>query len=103
VLHVKRLERSQRGLQLSLFEKVILANSLMLIGEALAALWVTSHTLETHHYLIDTGFLVLATVISLAINIVLLFCRPIRRSVNWPRLSIRCSIDWRRCAGSKSW
>jgi two-component system sensor histidine kinase UhpB len=51
---------------------VILANSLMLIGEALAALWVTSHTLETHHYLIDTGFLVLATVISLAINIVLL-------------------------------
>jgi two-component system sensor histidine kinase UhpB len=57
---------------LSLFEKVILANALMLVGEALAGLWVTSHSLESHHYLIDTAFLVGATVLSLLINILLL-------------------------------
>ena len=61
-----------RRLRLSLFEKVILANSLMLIGEALAGLWVTSHNLEVHHYLIDTSFIVIATLLSLLINVVLL-------------------------------
>ena len=58
--------------RLSLFEKVILANSLMLIGEALAGLWVTSHNLEAHHYLIDTSFIVAATLLTLAINVILL-------------------------------
>jgi len=58
--------------QLSLFEKVILANSLILIGEAVAGLWVTSHNIETHHYFIDTGFIVLATLIGLVVNIFLL-------------------------------
>jgi two-component system sensor histidine kinase UhpB len=58
--------------RLSLFEKVILANTLMLIGEALAGLWVTSHSLESHHYLIDTTFIVGATVVTLALNILLL-------------------------------
>src|SRR6266849_8174001 len=66
-----RLKQSRR-LQLSLFEKVILANSLMLIGEALVGLWVTSHGLEAHHYLIDTSFIVLATLLSLLVNVVLL-------------------------------
>ncbi|HVB23784.1 MAG TPA: sensor histidine kinase [Ktedonobacteraceae bacterium] len=58
--------------QLSIFEKVILANSLILIGEALAGLWVTSHNIETRHYFIDTGFIVLATLIGLVVNIFLL-------------------------------
>ena len=58
--------------RLSLFEKVILANALMLVGEALAGLWVTSHSLESHHYLIDTAFIVGATVLSLCISILLL-------------------------------
>ncbi len=58
--------------RLSLFEKVILVNSVMLIGEALAGLWVTSHSLEAHHYLIDTGFLVLATLLTLFSNVILL-------------------------------
>jgi two-component system sensor histidine kinase UhpB len=58
--------------RLSLFEKVILANSLMLLGEAIAGLWVTSHNLEAHHYLIDTSFIVLATLLSLLVNIFLL-------------------------------
>ena len=57
---------------LSLFEKVILVNSLMLIGEALAGLWVTSHNLENHHYLIDTSFIILATLLTLFTNIFLL-------------------------------
>jgi len=61
-----------RRLRLSLFEKVILANSLMLIGEALAGLWVTSHNIEAHHYLIDTGFIVLATLLGLLVNYLLL-------------------------------
>lgn len=58
--------------RLSLFEKVILANTLMLICEALVGLWVTSHSLESHHYLIDTTFIVGATIVTLAINILLL-------------------------------
>src|SRR5712692_6818307 len=44
----------------------------MLIIEALAGLWVTSHTLEAHHYLIDTTFLSLAALLGLAINVMLL-------------------------------
>ena len=59
-------------LKLSLFEKVILANSLMLIGIALVGLWVTSHNLEAHHYLIDTSFIVFATLLGLMINVTLM-------------------------------
>ncbi len=58
--------------RLSLFEKVLLVNALMLIGEALAGLWITSHSLESHHYLIDTAFIVGATVLSLGANYLLL-------------------------------
>jgi two-component system, NarL family, sensor histidine kinase UhpB len=61
-----------RRSRLSLFEKVILANSLVLIGEALAGLWVTSHNIESRHYLIDTAFIVLATLFSLLVNMLLL-------------------------------
>jgi two-component system, NarL family, sensor histidine kinase UhpB len=62
---------SQRW-HLSLFEKVILVNSLMLIGEALAGLWITNHNLESRHYLIDTSFIILATLLTLFTNIFLL-------------------------------
>jgi two-component system sensor histidine kinase UhpB len=58
--------------RLSLFEKVILANAIMLLLEAASALWITSHSLEAHHYLIDTSFLVFATLLSLLINFLLL-------------------------------
>src|SRR5258708_6992326 len=58
--------------RLSLFEKVLLINVLMLICEALVGLWITSHSLESHHYLIDTAFIVGATVLSLCTNFVLL-------------------------------
>jgi two-component system sensor histidine kinase UhpB len=59
-------------LRLSLFEKVILANSVMLISMAMAGLWVTSHNLEAHHYLIDTSFIVAATLFVLLINVLFL-------------------------------
>lgn len=58
--------------RLSLFEKVILVNSIMLIGEALVGLWITSHNLESHHYFIDTSFIVLATLLTLFTNVLLL-------------------------------
>jgi len=64
--------RQMKRRRLSLFEKVILANSLMLIGLALAGLWVTSHNLEAHHYLIDTTFIVFAILLSLLINVLLM-------------------------------
>src|SRR5260370_11793884 len=63
---------SLQRFQLSLFEKVILVNSLLIIGGALACLWVTSYSLESHHYLIDTSFIVVITVISLVINVLLM-------------------------------
>src|SRR5262249_49101474 len=44
----------------------------MLIADAFAGLWITSHGLETHHYFIDTSFIVLATLLTLVINFVLL-------------------------------
>jgi two-component system sensor histidine kinase UhpB len=85
---------------LSLFEKVILANSVMLLGEALAGLWVTSHNLEAHHYLIDTSFIVLAMVLTLAINILLLRVsfRPLfallstMRAVSYGNTDARASV-----------
>lgn len=67
-----RPARKREPWRISLFEKVILVNSCMLICEALAGLWVTSHSLESHHYLIDTAFIVVATLSSLLINILLL-------------------------------
>ena len=69
---MRLLRRGLKNWRLSLFEKVILVNSGMLIGEALAGFWVTSHNLEIHHYLIDTGFIVLATLLTLTTNAILL-------------------------------
>src|SRR5215471_8482458 len=61
-----------KRLKLSLFEKVIIANSVMLICMALVGLWITSHNLEAHHYLIDTSFIVLATLLGLLVNVALI-------------------------------
>ncbi len=62
----------RRHFKLSLFEKVILGNSILLVSEAVAGLWVTSHSLEAHHYLIDTSFIVISTLLILLTNILLL-------------------------------
>jgi two-component system sensor histidine kinase UhpB len=57
---------------LSLFEKVLVANTVIILVEALAAWWITRHALETYHYLIDTSFLVAAALVGLLINTLLL-------------------------------
>jgi two-component system, NarL family, sensor histidine kinase UhpB len=54
---------------LSLFEQVILLNSALLLVEALIGVWITSHELESHHYLIDTLFIVVATLCTISINV----------------------------------
>jgi len=70
VFHIYAKPRER--LKLSLFEKVILANSVILIFGAFVGLWITSHNLEAHHYLIDTSFIVLATLIALLVNVTLI-------------------------------
>ncbi len=73
MLHSKRAAGSWKPFwRFSLFEKVILVNALMLVVEALAGLWVTSHSLESHHYLIDTVFIMGAMVLSLGMTILLM-------------------------------
>jgi len=69
---VRFLGNLLRRWHVSLFERVILVNSLMLVFEAFAGLWITSHNLEAHHYLIDTSFIVVATLLTLLINVLLL-------------------------------
>lgn len=44
----------------------------MLICEAAVGLWITSHNLEAHHYLIDTSFIVLAMLLGLLVNVALI-------------------------------
>ena len=85
--------------RLSLFEKVLLVNALLLMGEAALGVWITSHSLETHHYLIDTAFIVGATVLSLGANYLLLRAsfRPLFsllatiRSISAGRTEVRAS------------
>jgi two-component system sensor histidine kinase UhpB len=55
-----------------MFEKVIAANSAIILLDTLAGWWVTQHNPETYHYLIDTSFIALAVLLGLAINFLLL-------------------------------
>ena len=57
---------------LSTFEKVIVANSCIILLDSAAGWWVTQHNPEPYHYLIDTAFIVLASVLGLAVNFVVL-------------------------------
>ena len=57
---------------LSLFEKVLVANTVIILVEALAAWWITRHALESYHYLIDTSFLIAVALVGLLINTLLL-------------------------------
>lgn len=98
---VRLLGNLLRRWHVSLFERVILVNSLMLVCLALAGLWVTSHNLEAHHYLIDTSFIVVATLVTLLINVLLLRAsfRPLfgllrtMRMVSAGKTEARAAID----------
>ncbi|HLW03599.1 MAG TPA: sensor histidine kinase [Ktedonobacterales bacterium] len=57
---------------LSIFEKVIVANSAIILLETAAGWWITQHNPDTYHYLIDTTFIALAAVFGMAINFLLL-------------------------------
>lgn len=63
---------AQRLPALSIFEKVLVANSIIIIIEAFAAWWVTRSTLVPNHYLVDTSFLIGMALFSLLINTFLL-------------------------------
>ncbi|MFI5272252.1 MAG: ATP-binding protein [Ktedonobacterales bacterium] len=58
--------------QFTTFEKVIVANSVIIVLDTAAGWWITQHNPETYHYLIDTGFIALATLLSLAVNFAVL-------------------------------
>lgn len=58
--------------QFSIFEKVIVANSAIIILDTGAGWWITQHNPEPYHYLIDTSFIALAALLGVAINFALL-------------------------------
>jgi two-component system sensor histidine kinase UhpB len=58
--------------RLSTFEKVIIANSVIIILDTLAGWWITQHNPEVYHYLIDTAFIALALFAGLFVNFLLL-------------------------------
>jgi two-component system sensor histidine kinase UhpB len=57
---------------LSTFEKVIAANSVIIVLATIAGWWVTQHNPETYHYLIDTLFIALTALVGIAVNFLLL-------------------------------
>jgi two-component system sensor histidine kinase UhpB len=57
---------------LSTFEKVIIANSAIIVLDSLAGWWITQENPETYHYIIDTSFIALAVVLGLLVNFLLL-------------------------------
>jgi two-component system sensor histidine kinase UhpB len=57
---------------LSTFEKVIIANSVIIILDTLAGWWITQHNPEVYHYLIDTAFIAMAAIVGLFVNFLLL-------------------------------
>src|SRR5690348_9661206 len=54
------------------FEKVILANSVIIVLVTLAGWWITQHNPETYHYIIDTIFIALAAILGPTVNFLLL-------------------------------
>jgi two-component system, NarL family, sensor histidine kinase UhpB len=58
--------------RLSTFEKVIVANSVIIVLDTVAGWWITQHNPEVYHYLIDTAFIALAAFAGLFINFLLL-------------------------------
>jgi two-component system sensor histidine kinase UhpB len=56
----------------STFEKVIIANSVIILVVTVAGWWITQHNPETYHYLIDTVFIALAALVGMLVNFALL-------------------------------
>ena len=58
--------------QVSTFEKVIVANSVVILLTTIAGWWITQHGPEPYHYLIDTLFIALAAILGMVINFLFL-------------------------------
>ncbi len=68
----RRSLRPQRARTATIFEQVILTNSVIIVIGALATYLITHLSYEPYHYLIDTLFVVLATVAGVIVNAFLL-------------------------------
>ena len=63
---------AQRFPALSIFEKVLVANTIIIVVEAMSAWWLTRSVLASNRYLVDTSFLIGMAIFGLLINTVLL-------------------------------
>ena len=87
--------------QLSTFEKVIIANSVIIVLDTLAGWWITEHNPMTYHYIIDTSFIVLAVLLGLFVNFLFLRAAfaPLHnllvtiRAVEYGDLDARVALD----------
>jgi two-component system sensor histidine kinase UhpB len=74
-----RIGQQARGL--SIFERVIVANSVIIILATVAGWWLTQHNAEVYHFIIDTTFIGLAALAGVVVNFILLRVAfaPLRR------------------------
>src|SRR5262245_36825471 len=72
---------SQWARALSIFERVIVANSAIIVLATVAGWWLTQHNAEVYHFIIDTTFIGLAALAGVVVNFILLRAAfaPLRR------------------------
>jgi two-component system sensor histidine kinase UhpB len=94
-LQIRRRKPLSR--QFSTFEKVIVANSVIIILDTAAGWWITQHNPETYHYLIDTSFIALAALLGIVVNFALLRAAfaPLRNVLATLRAIERGDLDAR--------
>jgi len=76
-----RVRVSQQARGLSIFERVIVANSVIIVLATVAGWWLTQHNAEVYHFIIDTTFIGLAALAGVVVNFILLRAAfaPLRR------------------------
>jgi hypothetical protein len=67
-----RARISQSASGLSIFERVIVANSAIIVLATVAGWWLTQHNAEVYHFIIDTTFIGLAALSGVVVNFMLL-------------------------------
>jgi two-component system sensor histidine kinase UhpB len=80
-LAVLRARISQWASGLSIFERVIVANSAIIVLATVSGWWLTQHNAEVYHFIIDTTFIGLAALSGVVVNFILLRAAfaPLRR------------------------
>lgn len=86
-----------RRARFSTFEKAILANTLIILLDTAAGWWITQHNPEAYHYVIDTGFILLAALVCVVVNFALLRAAfaPLRIALATIRAVERGDVDAR--------